>query len=155
MSAACRGRRARGGRHPHSRAAPTPYCARGSVSRSAGHLVAAARLSLLRRSRCAALSRREMARGKVGTILIKMLSTAGTGYFYVKARRVRRRGFGCRVGAGRVFSSRANPNAAACVVSGGSRAQKKNPKKLATKLEFMKYDPRVMKHVLFQETKLK
>jgi ribosomal protein L33 len=34
-------------------------------------------------------------------------------------------------------------------------AQKKNPKKLTHKLEFMKYDPRVMKHVLFQETKLK
>ena len=34
-------------------------------------------------------------------------------------------------------------------------AQKKNPKKLTHKLEFMKYDPRVMKHVLFTETKLK
>jgi hypothetical protein len=33
-----------------------------------------------------------MARGKVGTILIKMLSTAGTGFFYVKARARSRRG---------------------------------------------------------------
>ena len=33
--------------------------------------------------------------------------------------------------------------------------QKKNPKKLLTKLEFLKYDPRVMRHVLFTETKLK
>ena len=34
-------------------------------------------------------------------------------------------------------------------------AQKKNPKKLLSKLEFLKYDPRVMRHVLFTETKLK
>ncbi len=34
-------------------------------------------------------------------------------------------------------------------------AQKKNPKKLPVKLEFMKYDPRVRQHVLFTETKLK
>jgi len=34
-------------------------------------------------------------------------------------------------------------------------AQKKNPKKLPVKLEFMKYDPRVRRHVLFTETKLK
>lgn len=33
--------------------------------------------------------------------------------------------------------------------------QKKNPRVLTTKLELMKYDPRVMKHVLFTETKLK
>ena len=33
--------------------------------------------------------------------------------------------------------------------------QKKNPKKLPGKLEFMKYDPRVRQHVLFTETKLK
>lgn len=29
-----------------------------------------------------------MAKGKTGAILIKLLSTAGTGFFYVKARRV-------------------------------------------------------------------
>ena len=34
-------------------------------------------------------------------------------------------------------------------------AQRKNPKKLPVKLEFMKYDPRVNRHVLFTETKLK
>ncbi|AZL16302.1 50S ribosomal protein L33 [Rickettsiales endosymbiont of Stachyamoeba lipophora] len=32
---------------------------------------------------------------------------------------------------------------------------KKNPKKITHKLEFMKYDPRARKHVLFKETKLK
>lgn len=57
-----------------------------------------------------------MAKSKSATILIKLLSTAGTGYFYVK---------------------------------------KKNPKLLTQKLAFVKYDPRVNKHVLFQETKLK
>jgi len=86
-----------------------------------------------------------MAKGKVGALLIKMLSTAGTGYFYVKARRPAPTG---------------SP-AASCSSCRRARAhqprpaQKKNPKKLATKLEFMKYDPRVMRHVLFQETKLK
>ena len=46
----------------------------------------------------------------------QLLSTAGTGFFYVT---------------------------------------KKNPRKLPGKLEFMKYDPRVRRHVLFSETKLK
>ena len=49
------------------------------------------------------------------TILFKLVSTAGTGYFYVG---------------------------------------KKNPKKLIKKLAFRKYDPRVRKHVLFEEKKL-
>jgi large subunit ribosomal protein L33 len=53
---------------------------------------------------------------KGATILVKLLSTAGTGYFYVK---------------------------------------KKNPKNFTQKLAFMKYDPRVRRHVLFTETKLK
>lgn len=53
---------------------------------------------------------------KSATILIKLESTAGTGFFYVI---------------------------------------KKNPRKLTNKLEFNKYDPRVRKHVLFKETKLK
>lgn len=56
-----------------------------------------------------------MAKGK-GAMLIKLLSTAGTGYFYVK---------------------------------------KKNPRTLPNKLQLMKYDPRVRRHVLFTETKLK
>ena len=43
-------------------------------------------------------------------MLVKLLSSAGTGYFYVK---------------------------------------KKNPRVLTQKLAFMKYDPRVRKHVLF------
>jgi len=43
-------------------------------------------------------------------VLVKLLSSAGTGYFYVK---------------------------------------KKNPRVLTQKLAFMKYDPRVRKHVLF------
>ena len=50
------------------------------------------------------------------TILLKLESTAGTGYFYVKS---------------------------------------KNPKQLTKKLEFMKYDPRARKHVLFVEKKIK
>lgn len=32
---------------------------------------------------------------------------------------------------------------------------RKNPRKLPKKLEFVKYDPRVDKHVLFTETKLR
>ena len=57
-----------------------------------------------------------MAPRKGATILIKLLSTAGTGYFYVK---------------------------------------KKNPRTLPQKLQFIKYDPRVRRHVLFTETKLR
>lgn len=57
-----------------------------------------------------------MAPAKKATILVKLLSAAGTGWFYVA---------------------------------------KKNPRKLTTKLEFIKYDPRVRRHVLFSETKLK
>lgn len=58
-----------------------------------------------------------MARAKkAGAILIKLASTAGTGFFYVT---------------------------------------KKNPRRITTKLQFMKHDPIVNKHVLFTETKLK
>ena len=53
---------------------------------------------------------------KAGAIFVKLVSTAGTGFFYVK---------------------------------------KRNPKKLTRKLQFVKYDPRVNKHVLFTEQKLK
>jgi large subunit ribosomal protein L33 len=52
---------------------------------------------------------------KKATVLIKMTSSAGTGFFYVK---------------------------------------KKNPKKLTKKLAFRKYDPKLRKHVLFEEKKL-
>ena len=62
-----------------------------------------------------AVACQRMAKGK-GAMLIKLLSTAGTGYFYVK---------------------------------------KKNPRTLPNKLQLMKYDPRVRRHVLFTETKLK
>ena len=47
---------------------------------------------------------------------MKLVSTAATGFFYVKRR---------------------------------------NPKKNPIKLEFMKYDPRVRRHVLFVEQKMK
>lgn len=57
-----------------------------------------------------------MAPRKGTTILIKLLSTAGTGFFYVK---------------------------------------KKNPRTLPQKLEFVKFDPRVNRRVLFRETKLR
>lgn len=57
-----------------------------------------------------------MAKKKGATILVKLLSSAGTGFFYVK---------------------------------------RKNPKTLTQKLAFVKHDPRVNKHVLFTETKLK
>ncbi len=50
------------------------------------------------------------------TVLLRLESTAGTGYFYVK---------------------------------------NKNPKKLTKKLEFMKFDPKAKKHVLFVEKKMK
>jgi len=53
---------------------------------------------------------------KSKTVLFKLESTAGTGYFYVR---------------------------------------KKNPRVITEKIELMKYDPRVRKHVLFRETKLK
>ena len=57
-----------------------------------------------------------MAKKAAATVLVKLLSSAGTGYFYVA---------------------------------------KKNPRKLPGKLEFMKYDPRVRRHVLFSEVKLR
>lgn len=58
-----------------------------------------------------------MAGGKKAiSILVKLASTAGTGYFYVI---------------------------------------RKNPRTLPNKLQFVKYDPRVRKHVLFTEQKLK
>lgn len=50
------------------------------------------------------------------TILIRLVSTADTGYTYVRM---------------------------------------KNPKKVTKKLEFMKYDPKARKHVLFVEKKIK
>ena len=52
---------------------------------------------------------------RAGAILVKLVSTAATGFFYVKRR---------------------------------------NPKKNPVKLEFMKYDPRVRRHVLFPAQKL-
>lgn len=58
-----------------------------------------------------------MAGAKKGaTLLVKLLSTAGTGFFYVK---------------------------------------RKNARTLPGKLQFVKYDPHVRRHVLFSETKLK
>ncbi len=33
--------------------------------------------------------------------------------------------------------------------------RKRNPKKLPGKLSFMKYDPKIRKHVLFKEAKMK
>ncbi|XP_071738181.1 uncharacterized protein [Rutidosis leptorrhynchoides] len=53
---------------------------------------------------------------KSATLLIRLVSAAGTGFFYVK---------------------------------------KKNPRKIQTKFEFRKYDPRVNSHVLFTEAKMK
>jgi large subunit ribosomal protein L33 len=53
---------------------------------------------------------------KKNIVLVKLESSAGTGYFYVK---------------------------------------KKNPKNQTGKMSFRKYDPRVRKHVVFNETKLK
>tara|TARA_B100000989_G_C19497456_1_gene452717 strand:- start:846 stop:1013 length:168 start_codon:yes stop_codon:yes gene_type:complete len=53
---------------------------------------------------------------KTNTIQIKLVSSAKTGYFYVK---------------------------------------NKNPKQMTQKLELKKYDPRVKKHVLFKEQKIK
>ncbi|MDR1333292.1 MAG: 50S ribosomal protein L33 [Holosporales bacterium] len=55
-----------------------------------------------------------MAKGPV--ITIKLLSSAGTGYFYVT---------------------------------------KKNPRNLTEKLEMKKYDPKIRKHVIFKEHKIK
>ncbi|MCO5554209.1 hypothetical protein L7F22_044525 [Adiantum nelumboides] len=57
-----------------------------------------------------------MGKAKGGSVLIRLVSAAGTGYFYVKP---------------------------------------KNPRKIAHKLEFRKYDPIVKKHVLFTEQKMK
>ena len=53
---------------------------------------------------------------KAASIFIRLVSSAGTGFFYVK---------------------------------------KKNPRKMVEKLEFRKYDPRVNRHVLFTEAKMK
>ncbi len=53
---------------------------------------------------------------KSNSIQVKMVSTADTGYFYVKF---------------------------------------KNPKSMTEKLELKKYDPKVRKHVIFKEQKIK
>ncbi len=53
---------------------------------------------------------------KAKTVLIKLESTADTGYFYVT---------------------------------------KKNPRGKTEKIELKKYDPKVRKHVVFRETKIK
>ncbi|KAK8949870.1 hypothetical protein KSP40_PGU013827 [Platanthera guangdongensis] len=53
---------------------------------------------------------------KAGSIFIRLVSAAGTGFFYVK---------------------------------------RKNPRNMTEKLEFRKYDPRVNRHVLFTEAKMK
>ncbi len=53
---------------------------------------------------------------KSNTIQVKLVSTADTGFFYVK---------------------------------------NKNPKQMTDKLELKKYDPKVRKHVLFKEQKIK
>ncbi|TVU20612.1 hypothetical protein EJB05_36827, partial [Eragrostis curvula] len=53
---------------------------------------------------------------KRASIFIRLVSAAGTGFFYVK---------------------------------------RKNPRRITEKLEFRKYDPRVNKHVLFTEAKMK
>lgn len=55
------------------------------------------------------------AKKKRPAILFKLVSTAGTGFYYTARR---------------------------------------NPKKRPTKMEFLKYDPVVRKHVLFKEEKL-
>ena len=52
---------------------------------------------------------------KKSTVLVKLVSSEGSGHFYVK---------------------------------------KKNPKKFEGKLNFKKYDPKLMKHVMFEEKKL-
>eukprot|EP00873_Tetraselmis_striata_P036922 jgi/Tetstr1/457186/TSEL_043835.t1 len=54
-------------------------------------------------------------KAKTGRILVKLLSSAGTGFFYVTS---------------------------------------KNPRKTPKKLAFVKYDPKVDRRVLFEETKL-
>ena len=53
---------------------------------------------------------------KAARLLVKLVSTAGTGFFYVTS---------------------------------------KNPRATPFKLQFMKHDPKVNKHVLFVESKLK
>lgn len=53
---------------------------------------------------------------KTKTVLVRLVSTAGTGFFLVK---------------------------------------KRNPKTQTEKLSFRKYDPRVRKHVMFKEEKIK
>ncbi|KAH9623456.1 hypothetical protein KSS87_001902, partial [Heliosperma pusillum] len=58
----------------------------------------------------------KMGKAKGGSIFIRLVSSAGTGFFYVT---------------------------------------RKNPKKIPEKLEFRKYDPRVNRHVLFTEAKMK
>ena len=57
-----------------------------------------------------------MAKKKVGTIIVRLVSTAGTGFFYTT---------------------------------------KRNTKSVQRKLEFVKYDPRVNRRVLFTEQRIK
>ena len=59
---------------------------------------------------------KNLSMAKSNTIQVKMVSTANTGYFYVKD---------------------------------------KNPKSKPEKFEMKKYDPKIRKHVLFKEQKIK
>ena len=62
------------------------------------------------------ICRKVLIMAKKNIVLVKLQSTADTGFFYVK---------------------------------------KKNPKKQTEKMSFSKYDAKVRKHVIFNETKLK
>jgi ribosomal protein L33 len=90
---------------------------------------------------------------KLGQILIKLVSQAQTGFFYV-VRWTRSATLHPKAG-GRLIRSRPNANASTPAKPKTKKQTKKNPRNVPYKLQRVKYDPVVNKHVLFSEAKLK
>ena len=93
-----------------------------------------------------------MAKGK--SILIKLISSANTGYFYAAQKCVA----ACAPGPQLLcpaLGCRAQPLAASRpLTTRTTRYTGRNPTNIAHKLAFMKYDPIVRQHVLFTESKM-
>ena len=90
-----------------------------------------------------------MAKGK--SILIKLISSANTGYFYAAQKCVA----ACAPGPQLLCAARpALLPAALSPLAPHATRTGRNPTNIAHKLAFMKYDPIVRQHVLFTESKM-
>jgi ribosomal protein L33 len=93
---------------------------------------------------------------KLGQILIKLVSQAQTGFFYVVRCRSSKSVEGRK--APPAVAARRSPRDARTLPlpsNPSNKQTKKNPRNVPYKLQRVKYDPVVNKHVLFSEAKLK